>query len=279
MDVPAAVDGHSSVRNVGELSRGDGAAAALRGAEQGCAGSRLRRAGLPYTSYTREPPSLGRACDRRSLRRDTPIIRNHGPRDARPQEQDTALGRLARARHGNTVGHHVQLRDHGLPAEQIKECHLADGLFCLADFILNFIFFCEFAIKFYAYGLAYFKDTWNQLDFVVVMPGDAVDDYGVPLRLWSKFWKWSCRHLALRMMRVLRPLKSLRKFPEMRLLVGSLFGSFHLLLAIVVLIAMAVFCFAVVATLVLWGCVGLSLRAGPPLRPGSRDIPCFQALF
>ena len=46
---------------------------------------------------------------------------------------------------------------------------------------------------------------------------------------------------ALRMMRVLRPLKSLRKFPEMRLLVGSLFGSFHLLLAIVVLIAMAVF--------------------------------------
>ena len=59
MDVPAAVDGHSSVRNVGELSRGDGAAAALRGAEQGCAGSRLRRAGLPYTS-TREPPSLGK---------------------------------------------------------------------------------------------------------------------------------------------------------------------------------------------------------------------------
>ena len=34
--------------------RGDGAAAALHGAEQGCAGSRLRRAGLPYT-YTREP--------------------------------------------------------------------------------------------------------------------------------------------------------------------------------------------------------------------------------
>ena len=36
--------------------RGDGAAAALHGAEQGCAGSRLRRAGLPYTS-TREPPT------------------------------------------------------------------------------------------------------------------------------------------------------------------------------------------------------------------------------
>ena len=37
-------------------ARGDGAAAALRGAKQGCAGSRLRRAGLPYTS-TREPPT------------------------------------------------------------------------------------------------------------------------------------------------------------------------------------------------------------------------------
>ena len=56
MDVPAAVDGHRSVRNVGELSRGDGAAAALDGAEPGCAGSRLCWIGLPYTSYTGEPP-------------------------------------------------------------------------------------------------------------------------------------------------------------------------------------------------------------------------------
>ena len=84
---------------------------------------------------------------------------------------------------------------------------------------------------------------------------------------------------ALRMMRVLRPLKSLRKFPEMRLLVGSLFGSFHLLLAIVVLIAMAVFCFCGRRYLVLWGRARLQMRAGPVLRPGSRDISCFSALF
>ena len=37
--------------------RGDGAAAALRGAEQGCAGSRLRRAGLPYTYLHQRAPN------------------------------------------------------------------------------------------------------------------------------------------------------------------------------------------------------------------------------
>ena len=50
------------------------------------------------------------------------------------------------------------------PPNKLKNATSPTDFFCLADFILNFIFFCEFAIKFYAYGLAYFKDTWNPLD-------------------------------------------------------------------------------------------------------------------
>ena len=81
---------------------------------------------------------------------------------------------------------------------------------------------------------------------------------------------------ALRMMRVLRPLKSLRKFPEMRLLVGSLFGSFHLLLAIVVLIAMAVFCFAVVATLYFGDALDYRCVPDPYYDPGRGTFHAFE---
>ena len=123
--------------------------------------------------------------------------------------------------------------------------------FCLADFFLNVVFLFEFIIKFVAYGFAYFRDTWNQLDFVVVCQGTLSMTTECPYIFGRKGNKLAAMGdiSALRMMRVLRPLKSLRKFPEMRLLVGSLFGSFHLLLAIMVLTAMAVFVFAVVATM------------------------------
>ena len=119
--------------------------------------------------------------------------------------------------------------------------------FCLADFILNCIFLAEFLIKFGALGFEYFGDSWNILDFAVVVQGVIAmvsecpneNDYiNLPLGDIS----------ALRMIRILRPLKSLRKFPEMRLLVASLFGSFNLLLAILVLLAMAVFVLAVFAS-------------------------------
>ena len=164
------------------------------------------------------------------------------------------------------------------PPNKLKNATSPTDFFCLADFILNFIFFCEFAIKFYAYGLAYFKDTWNQLDFVVVAQGTLSMTTECPYVFGRASGSGIADISALRMMRVLRPLKSLRKFPEMRLLVGSLFGSFHLLLAIVVLIAMAVFCFAVVAT-VLRRRSRLQMRAGPVLRPGARDVPRLPALF
>ncbi len=111
------------------------------------------------------------------------------------------------------------------PPNKLKNATSPTDFFCLADFILNFIFFCEFAIKFYAYGLAYFKDTWNQLDFVVVAQGTLSMTTECPYVFGRASGSGIADISALRMMRVLRPLKSLRKFPEMRLLVGSLFGS------------------------------------------------------
>ncbi|KAJ8606650.1 hypothetical protein CTAYLR_008401 [Chrysophaeum taylorii] len=126
------------------------------------------------------------------------------------------------------------------PPKMISRGDRPTDFFCQADFVLNLIFLLEFLIKFGAYQFAYFQDSWNLLDFIVVCQGviaifsecpNESNHISIPLGDIS----------ALRMVRILRPLKSLRKFPEMRLLVTSLFGSFSLLLAITVLTAMAIF--------------------------------------
>lgn len=126
------------------------------------------------------------------------------------------------------------------PPKMVSRGDDPNDFFCLADFVLNLVFLLEFLIKFGAYGLAYFNDTWNILDFVVVFQGvfamlsecpNSNDTFSLQFGDIS----------ALRMIRILRPLKSLRRFPEMRLLVTSLFGSFHLLLAIIGLTSMAIF--------------------------------------
>mmetsp|Transcript_8081 Transcript_8081/g.26538 ORF Transcript_8081/g.26538 Transcript_8081/m.26538 type:complete len:705 (-) Transcript_8081:969-3083(-) len=132
------------------------------------------------------------------------------------------------------------------PPRMVQSQDDPTDFFCLADFVLNCIFVAEFLIKFAAWGLEYFADSWNLLDFVVVLQGafallsecpNERSRVSLPLGDIS----------ALRMVRILRPLKSLRKFPEMRLLVASLFGSFNLLLAILVLLGMAIFILAVFA--------------------------------
>ncbi|KAJ1458807.1 Ion transport protein-domain-containing protein [Pelagophyceae sp. CCMP2097] len=120
------------------------------------------------------------------------------------------------------------------------------SFFFIADYVLIGIFDLEFFVKFWAYGFAYFSDAWNWLDFLVVFQGNLQVLTALPGNIQAlEIADLS----ALRMMRVLRPLKSLRKFPEMRLLVGSLFGSFNLLLAIMALTAMAIFIFATYAYL------------------------------
>mmetsp|Transcript_10606 Transcript_10606/g.16013 ORF Transcript_10606/g.16013 Transcript_10606/m.16013 type:complete len:2657 (+) Transcript_10606:55-8025(+) len=132
------------------------------------------------------------------------------------------------------------------PPKMVANADSPKDFFCMSDFVLNIIFVSEFLIKFAAYGLAYFYDAWNLLDFAVVVQGvisllsDCPNEssaISLPLGDIS----------ALRLIRILRPLKSLRKFPEMRLLVASLFTSFNLLLAIIVLLIMAIFVFAVFA--------------------------------
>ena len=62
---------------------------------------------------------------------------------------------------------------------------------------------------------SYLRDTWNWLDFAVVMVG--MTDY-IPGISGSNL-------KALRTLRVLRPLRSINKFPSMKKLISSLLAS------------------------------------------------------
>mmetsp|Transcript_22111 Transcript_22111/g.69161 ORF Transcript_22111/g.69161 Transcript_22111/m.69161 type:complete len:2656 (-) Transcript_22111:428-8395(-) len=134
------------------------------------------------------------------------------------------------------------------PPKVVSRADSPSDFFCIADFVLNLVFLLEFLIKFGAYGFAYFNITWNILDFVVVVQGCIAILSQCPVNN-NRFSLPLGDISALRMIRILRPLKSLRKFPEMRLLVTSLFGSFNLLLAIIALTIMAVFVMGVFASL------------------------------
>ena len=104
------------------------------------------------------------------------------------------------------------------------------------------VFLVEFVIKVCAWGWLYFYDSWNLIDAAVVAEGC----YSIGMLLFSQGAKRSGANIsALRIMRLLRPLRTLKRFPEMRLLVESLLNSGHLLLVGVGIVCMAIYAFAV----------------------------------
>ncbi len=89
-----------------------------------------------------------------------------------------------------------------------------------AGHVFNITFIIECAIKITAMGFihhknSYLRDTWNWLDFAVVMV--SIVDY-IPGISGSNL-------KALRTLRVLRPLRSINKFPSMKKLISSLLAS------------------------------------------------------
>ena len=90
--------------------------------------------------------------------------------------------------------------------------------------VFTVLFTIEMVLKISSQGFilhynAYLRDTWNWLDFIVVVTG---------IMEIMKFSWFKVR--ALRTLRVLRPLRSMKAYPKMRQLVSSLVGSFGSLL-------------------------------------------------
>ncbi|CAD7924383.1 unnamed protein product [Amoebophrya sp. A25] len=127
----------------------------------------------------------------------------------------------------------------------------------IADPIFLLIFIMESLLKIIAYGFCqgkktYLRDTWNWLDFIVVLTGviswclenmgsgDGESNAGSTIKM-------------LRVFRVMRPLRSLTTLPELKVLVNTVLQSIPRLGSV---LSMTVF------LLVIFGILGLNLWMG-----------------
>ncbi len=104
------------------------------------------------------------------------------------------------------------------------------------EFINNvflFVFVVELILRMYAWRLRFFKDPWSLFDLIVV--GISLIPASGPLAI-------------LRALRVLRVLRIISAVPSMRRVVTTLLGALPGLGAIVVLLSLIYYVFAVIAT-------------------------------
>ncbi|MEE6515745.1 hypothetical protein FKM82_024782 [Ascaphus truei] len=133
------------------------------------------------------------------------------------------------------------------PCEDIacesQRCKILQGF---DDFIFAF-FAVEMIIKMFALGIfgkkCYLGDTWNRLDFFIVVAGML--EYSLDLQNVS--------FSAVRTVRVLRPLRAINRVPSMRILVTLLLDTLPMLGNVLLL------CFFV---FFIFGIVGVQLWAG-----------------
>lgn len=121
----------------------------------------------------------------------------------------------------------------------------------LLDQAVLSVFVLELALKLYAYGLRFFRDPWNMFDVVVV---------GVGLLPATESLS------ALRALRVIRALRILSVVPQMRAVVQALFDALPGFGAVIIMLSVVYYVFAVMATILygdsfpdLFGTLGLSM--------------------
>ncbi|KAL2100765.1 hypothetical protein ACEWY4_002526 [Coilia grayii] len=126
------------------------------------------------------------------------------------------------------------------PCEDMKcESERCIILQVLDDCIFAF-FAIEMFIKMVALGIwgpkCYLGDTWNRLDFFIVMAGMieySLDDHNASLS-------------AIRTVRVLRPLRAINRVPSMRILVTLLLDTLPMLGNVLLLCFFVFFIFGIV---------------------------------
>ncbi|MDK3074811.1 ion transporter [Sedimentitalea sp. JM2-8] len=103
------------------------------------------------------------------------------------------------------------------------------------DEVVLAIFVAELALKFFAYGLrGFFSNAWNIFDLVVVCLGLLPDRGGLS---------------ALRGLRVIRAMRLLSVVPQMRAVVQALLDALPGMGAVIIMLSIVYYVFAVMATL------------------------------
>ncbi len=108
------------------------------------------------------------------------------------------------------------------------------GLLDIVDRVVLGIFVAELALKFFAYGWGFFKSAWNIFDLLVVSIGLLPDKSGLS---------------ALRGLRVIRALRVLSVVPQMRAVVQALLDALPGMGAVIIMLSIVYYVFAVMATL------------------------------
>ncbi len=104
----------------------------------------------------------------------------------------------------------------------------------LLDKIVLFIFVAELLLKLFAYRLEFFRNAWNIFDLVVVCVGLLPEREGLS---------------ALRGLRVIRAMRLLSVIPQMRAVVKALLDALPGMGAVIIMISIVFYVFAVMATL------------------------------
>ncbi|CAM9347545.1 unnamed protein product, partial [Phaeothamnion confervicola] len=105
------------------------------------------------------------------------------------------------------------------------------------DPYFTWIFTSEAVIKIIGYGFGvYLQNSWNRLDFAVVVTALLVYIKGVP------------EVSILRLFRILRPLRSVAKFPGLRRVIAAMFHSMRGLVDVVLLLTFLMTVFSIVGT-------------------------------
>ncbi|MFT5343223.1 MAG: voltage-gated sodium channel [Paracoccaceae bacterium] len=108
------------------------------------------------------------------------------------------------------------------------------GFLIVVDNIVLAIFVCELSLKFFAYRLSFFKNPWNIFDFLVVCIGLLPSRDGLS---------------ALRGLRVIRAMRLLSVVPQMRAVVQALLDALPGMGAVIIMLSIVYYVFAVMATL------------------------------
>lgn len=108
------------------------------------------------------------------------------------------------------------------------------GTLELIDRLVLSIFVLELALKLFAYGLSFFRNSWNIFDLFVVGVGLLPQTAGLS---------------ALRGLRVIRALRLLSVIPQMRAVVQALLDALPGMGAVIIMISIVFYVFGVMATI------------------------------
>eukprot|EP00759_Apiculatamorpha_spiralis_P046998 PhF_6_TR42976/c0_g2_i1/m.65456 len=108
----------------------------------------------------------------------------------------------------------------------------------VADDVFFACFACEAILKMIAFGVimhekSYLRNMWNVLDFLIVLEGV------------SRYFLLSTNLSSIRMVRVMRPLRTISRIAGLKLIVSAVFKSFSLIVDVALLLIFLLLMFAV----------------------------------